>query len=147
LAALHNGQHFLIEEFAIATTQGLDMTDPRLLLREFPQVLLAGLSESVQNFSPLPNVPAELNRIDKLYEKTKILLNENYLLRKVQQALQETPYTIVHIASHGQFHRDLQRTFLLTYDTKITMDRLQQLIDTRRAHHQQLELLVSNSGG
>jgi CHAT domain-containing protein len=142
LAALHNGQHFLTEEFAIATTPGLDMTDPRLLPREFPQVLLAGLSESVQNFSPLPNVPAELNRINQLYEKTKILLNESYLLRNVQQALKETPYTIVHIASHGQFHRDLQRTFLLTYDTKITMDRLQQLIDIRRTHHQQVELLT-----
>jgi CHAT domain-containing protein len=118
------------------------MTDPRLLPREFPQVLLAGLSESVQNFSPLPNVPAELNRINQLYEKTKILLNESYLLRNVQQALKETPYTIVHIASHGQFHRDLQRTFLLTYDTKITMDRLQQLIDIRRTHHQQVELLT-----
>jgi len=142
IAALHNGDHFLIEEFAIVTTPGLDMTDPRLLPRESPQVLLNGLSDSVQNFSPLPSVPAELNKIKQLYEKSQILLNENYLFKTLQETLQKNPYTIIHIASHGQFHRDRRRTFLLTYDTKITMDRLQQLIDIRRLHQQQVELLT-----
>jgi len=44
----------------------------------------------------------------------------------VDKELQEKPFSIVHIASHGQFDSDVNKTFVLTFDDKLTMDHLEQ---------------------
>ena len=63
MAALHDGQQFLISKYAVATTPGLDLTNPRAIKRENVKVLAVGLTESVQGFPALPNVSAELQAI------------------------------------------------------------------------------------
>ena len=49
---------------------------------------------------------------------------------------------IVHIATHGQFDSDHSKSFLLAYDDKLTMDRLQTTIASRQYQEEPLELLV-----
>ncbi len=144
MAALYDsdGKHFLVEDFALATTPGLDLTEPRPLPREQVSVLLSGLSKSVQNFSPLPNVPQEIKNIHTLFEESTVLLDQEYLLDKVKAALQQTPYSIIHIASHGQFNRNPKKTFLLTYDDKLTMDRLENLLSFSQFRQEPVELLT-----
>ena len=53
-AALHDGQQFLIEQYALANNPSLTLTASQPLAKSVKNVLLAGLSEGVQNFSPLP---------------------------------------------------------------------------------------------
>ena len=65
-AALHDGNRFLIEKYAVVVEPSLDLTDPRLIRRKNPQVLSAGLTESVQGFAPLSNVRNELDGIQGL---------------------------------------------------------------------------------
>jgi CHAT domain-containing protein len=142
MSALHDGNHFLIEDFAIAIVPGIDMTDTWPLSRTDANILLNGLSESVQNFSPLPNVPRELKQISAIFSQAKVLLNRDFLIKEMDQALEQTPYTFIHIASHGQFHRDHRRTFLLTYDSKLTMERLQQLLKINEVRQWAVELLT-----
>src|SRR5262249_4887446 len=59
-----------------------------------------------------------------------------------ENALKETPVNIVHVASHGQFSSDATKTFLLTFDGKLTMDRLDQYIGLFRFRDDPLELLT-----
>ena len=142
MAALHDGNQFLVERFAIAITPGLNLTEPRPLPREKIFALLQGLSVGVQDFSPLPEVPHEIENISSVLENSKILLNEEFTLSQVNQVLQKTPYSIVHIASHGQFDRDPKKTFLLTYDDKLTMNRLERLLAFSQYRKEPVELLT-----
>ncbi|OQW93628.1 MAG: hypothetical protein BWK79_10125, partial [Beggiatoa sp. IS2] len=127
LAALYDGRQFLIEKMAIATTQGLSLTNPQPPSRQASKALLAGLSAGVQGFAPLPNVPEELRNIQTLFAST-LLENQQFSLNNLKNALKKTHYTIVHIASHGQFDSDPNKTFLLTYDKKLTIGLLEQLL-------------------
>ncbi len=142
LAALHDGEHYLIENYALAVTPGLDLTDPRALPRRDVNILLSGLSEGVQGFSPLPNVPEEIRNIRSLFEQGAVLLDQGFLLTDIDRNLQSHPYSIVHVASHGQFDRNPKNTFLLTYDTKLTIDRLEQLLAPNQWREKPVELLT-----
>lgn len=141
LAALHDGKQFLIARYAIATTPGLNLTDPKPLARDRIQVLSAGLSEAVQGFPPLPNTPGELDAIGTLY-KGHQLLNEQFRVSALEREMKDQGFTIVHIASHGKFERDVKDSFLLTFDDKLTMDRLNQVVGYFRFRDQPLELLT-----
>ena len=52
------------------------------------------------------------------------------------------PYQIVHIASHGQFDSDVNKTFLLTYDGKIGMNKLEQILGLSKFRTDAVELLT-----
>ena len=144
MAALYDAKEkqFLFHQFALATTPGLTLTDPRRLPRENVNVLLNGLSEGVQGFPPLPSVVQEINTIDKVFPHSTVLLDKAFSLKNINHALQRIPYEIVHISSHGQFDRNHKQSFLLTYDDKLTMDRLEDLFQLSELRKGKVELLT-----
>jgi len=142
MAALHDGESYLIEKFAVAITPSIDLTHTQPLPRKNISVLLNGLSQSVQGFSALPNVPQEIKGISQLFNQSVILLNEQFSVERIDKALQTAPYVVVHIASHGQFDHDPKNTFLLTYDDKLTMDRLERLLSFNQFRENTVELLT-----
>jgi len=141
MAALHDGKQFLINKYAIAITPGLNLTDPRPVKRENVKVLSAGLTDSVQGFPPLPNISNELRAIQGLYGGTP-LLNRNFLNSNLEKELKNKQFTIMHIASHGQFESDARKSFLLTFDGKLTMDQLEQYVGLFKFREDPLELLT-----
>jgi CHAT domain-containing protein len=141
MAALHDGQRFLIARYALATTPGLNLTEPRPVNRENTRVLALGVTKAVQGFPPLPNVAAELKSLQGMFVTTA-LVDESFTLANVERNLKDEPFTIVHIASHGQFGGDPQSTFLLAFDDKLTMDRLGQFIGLFKFRDNPLELLT-----
>ena len=48
----------------------------------------------------------------------------------------------MHIASHGQFESDVRKSFLLTFDDKLTMDQLEQYVGLFKFREDPLELLT-----
>jgi CHAT domain-containing protein len=141
MAALHDGKEFLISKYAIATTPGLKLTNPRPIQRADLKVLAVGLTEAVQGFPALPYVSAELDALQHLYSGN-VLLNQRFRIPTMTQEMRKEQFTVVHIASHGQFKGEVEKTFLLTFDDKITMDRLDQLIGLIRFRDDPLELLT-----
>ena len=141
MAPLHDGKNYLITKYAVATTPGLTLTDPRPINRANIKLLSAGLSESVQGFPPLPNVTKELSAIQELYGG-KRLLNDQFKVVRMEGELKEEPFTILHIASHGTVEKDVKNSFILAYDDKITMDRLSQLVGLYQFRNSPLELLT-----
>jgi len=143
-AALYdaNAKQFLFHYFALAVTPGLTLTDPHHLSRDKVGILLNGLSEGVQGFSPLPNVSDEISNISKLFSNNAVLLNQAFSLQGIDKALQSVPYEIVHISSHGQFDRNPKKSFLLTYDDKLTIDRLESLFKLSELRKDKVELLT-----
>ena len=141
MAALHDGKQFLVARYALGITPGLNLTDPRPIRREQMEVLAVGLTEPVQGFSPLPNVSAELEALRTLFGSTT-LVDKEFLASNLEKKLKGEKFTILHIASHAQFGGDVDKTFLLTFDGKLTMDRLDQFIGAFKFRDDPLELLT-----
>ena len=141
MTALHDGKKFLISKYAVAITPGLNLTDPRPIKRENIKILAAGLTDSVQGFPPLPNVSLELQALQSLYPGNQ-LLNQNFLTSVMGKELRNRQFTVLHIASHGQFESDVRKTFLLTFDDRLTMDQLDQFVGFYRFREEPLELLT-----
>jgi len=141
MAALHNGKEFLVQQYATAITPGLNLTDPRPLRRDQARALALGLTESVQDFPSLPYVSAELKEILQLLGG-RSLLNQDFVLARMEEELRREPFSIVHIASHGHFGKDVADTFLLTFDARLTMDRLGDYVGLFRFREEPLDLLT-----
>jgi CHAT domain-containing protein/Tfp pilus assembly protein PilF len=141
MAALHDGKQFLVAKYATAITPGLNLTDPRPIQREKVKVLAVGVTEAVQGFAPLPSVAGELEALRTLFNTTT-LLNEQFVIANLEKELREQQFTILHVASHGQFENDPAKTFLLAFDGKVTMDRLDQFIGLLKFRDEPLELLT-----
>ena len=141
LAALHDGERFLIDRYAVATVPGLDLLDPRPVATTAVTPLLNGLTESVQGFPALPYVAGELATIAELYGG-KVLKDEDFVVPEFGESLAQTPYSVVHIASHGKFAGDPKDSFLLTFDGRLDMDGLEEFIKLSRFRDEPIELLT-----
>ncbi len=140
-AALHDGAHFLIEHYALATVPGLRLVDPQPLAPGPSRTLALGLSQGRQGFPPLPNVASELEDVHRLQGGT-ILLDSAFLRARFARDLRQVDYSVVHIASHGQFGADPSRSFVLAYDGRLDLDDLENSIKLARFRDPGLELLV-----
>src|SRR2546430_13522668 len=60
----------------------------------------------------------------------------------MEKDLEATPYSIVHIASHGQFSGDVDRTFLLTHEDRLSMSKLEQFLALSKFRTEPVELLT-----
>ena len=89
-AALYDGQDFLINRYAFVITPGLTLTDPQSPASKGHQVLLAGLSDSVQGFGKLPYVSDEIREVALLYGGTQ-LVNEAFLKYRFKLSSREYP--------------------------------------------------------
>jgi CHAT domain-containing protein len=141
MAALHDGKQFLIAKYAVGITPSLNLTDPRPLNRQDMKVLAVGVTEAVQGFPALPNVSEELSDLQKLLGSTN-LVDRQFLTANFEKELKENQFSIVHVASHGEFSNDVDNTFLLTFDDKISLDRLNQMVGVFRFRDDPLELLT-----
>lgn len=147
MAALHNGEKFLIQKYAIATTPSFTLTDASRIDRQKLRVLAAGLTkESIidgQRFNPLKNVALEIEKIEQKIRNSKTLLNENFTRVSLEQELTKTGYPIIHIATHGKFGTDAKDTFLVTGNNgKLTITELDTAIRQIRNELELVELLV-----
>jgi len=117
MAALHDGDKYLIEKYQIALSQGLQLlsTDGK---DDNRKAILAGLSESRQGFNALPNVKRELEMIDDKMGSA-ILLDEEFTEEALRRVVDSRSFSILHLATHGRFSSDADNTFLLTWNDRL----------------------------
>lgn len=141
ISALYDGESYLVEKYAIATTPGLKLTLPKPLELTSAGVFAGGISEAVQGFSALPGVPVELENLKSRYGAS-VLSDAEFSTDVVSQEMASDAYSIVHIATHGHFDSNPQKSFLLAHDDKLTMNMLERSIGYRKYLGDPLELLV-----
>ncbi len=142
MGALYDGKHYLIEQYSVALTPGLQLLAPRHLEQLQLQTIAAGLTEKRQGFSALNHVNSELTEI-KSRVNSVVLLNENFTTEALQQEIKFSDRPIVHIATHGQFSSSLEDTFLLAWDSRININKLDSILQTRTPSQEEaIELLV-----
>lgn len=141
LAALHDGRGFVVERYAVATSPGLTLTDPRPLGQAEARLLVGALTESVQGFPPLPAVADEVAALDAMFDGT-VLVDGQFDAAGFGRAIERRPYSIVHMASHGEFGTNVSDTFILTHDSRITLDQLEAKLGGTAYRAQPVELLA-----
>ncbi len=142
MAALHDGKQYLIEKYNIALTPGLQLLSPRSLSSEQLRTLAGGVAEARQGFSPLPGVKQEVKEITELVS-TEVLLDQDFTRDRLQREIESTSFPIIHLATHGQFSSQAEDTFLLTWDERINVKNLDQLLQEREGQEQNpIELLI-----
>lgn len=145
MAALHDGQQFLIEKYNLAITPGLQLLSPRSLQPQQLRVLIGGLSEERAGFVPLPGVAVEVKEIG-LTVPSQVLFNQEFTAAALQQRVQSIPYPVLHLATHGQFSSNADETFILTWDRVINVKELGSLLQTRdETTREPIELLVMSA--
>lgn len=143
MAALHDGENFLVEKYSIALTSGLKLLAPRALTEERLEVLVAGLNVGrPPDFLPLPYVEKEVTEI-KSKLPSQVLFNQKFTNRRFANKLPTASSPIVHLATHGQFGSTADETFILTWDGKINVNQLSSILEkVELSRNQPLELLV-----
>ncbi|EDX77661.1 tetratricopeptide repeat domain protein [Coleofasciculus chthonoplastes PCC 7420] len=142
MAALYDGEQYLIEKYSVAVSPGLQLLEPRALDRERLQALIGGLSEERGGFSALPGVELELKKISDQVP-SEMLFNQEFTTTTLKQEISDVPFPIVHLATHGQFSSEVEDTFILTWEGPVNVNDLDQLLQVReREDNQPIELLV-----
>lgn len=142
MAALYDGKQYLVENYSIALAPGLQLIDPKPLKRGQFKALTAGLTEARLGFPPLPNVERELEQI-KSEMPSRVLLNQQFTTQAFQDQIKSLPFPVVHLATHGQFSSNADKTFILAWDRQIKVNELSNLLRTRdQSRPNAIELLV-----
>ena len=139
--------HYLVERYAIAITPGLQLLEPKPLLRENLKILLAGATDSPsfsqEGFAPLENVEAELKGIQALFQTSQLLDQEQFSQANIEANLAEGSFEIIHLATHGQFSSNPDQTFVLDWGDRISVNNLDDLLDTSHPNRSSpVEMLV-----
>ena len=88
MSVLHDGEQFLVQKYAIATTPSLNLTRPTTPKRQELKALALGLSEPSQvgnkSFPALPNVEAEVKQVQNIFAQSKGVLNNSFTRDRVR---------------------------------------------------------------
>ena len=143
VAALHDGQEYLVEKYGLALTPGLQLLTSGSFTSDTLETIAGGLTISRQGFDSLPSVEEEVSEIADLVPSSEVLLNQNFTRDRLREQITTLPYPIVHLATHGQFSSRAEDTFLLTWDDRINVKYLDQLLQDRDfAEDTPIELLI-----
>ncbi|MEM9219909.1 MAG: CHAT domain-containing protein [Cyanobacteria bacterium P01_F01_bin.150] len=149
MSVLYDGDRYLVERYAIALTPGLQLLNPQPLQRQSLNILLGG-AENAPSFTsvglgPLANVGRELDGISVTIPSSEALRDQVFLQANIQAGLKDTPFNVVHFATHGKFSSDPEQTFILDWQQRISandMDILLRVNDPERSLETPIELLV-----
>lgn len=141
MAALYDGQKYLVEKYSIALSPGLQLF-PEGLERSKLEVLAAGLTEARGGFSALPGVEVEVKQIASQVD-SKVLLNQQFTRASFKNQMESSSPPVIHLATHGQFSSNPEETFLLAWDGQFGVKDFDRVLESRdRANRSPIELLV-----
>ncbi len=128
IAALHDGEKFIVQEFGVAITPTLSLTESSKKFNT-TKVLLGAITEHVQGYRRLNNAIREIDTITNLYDED-VLLNKDFTKGNFTDHLSRYNYDIVHIVSHAEFAKNIMDSFILTYNSKLTLNELEKYIES-----------------
>jgi CHAT domain-containing protein len=141
MAALYDGQQYLIEKYAVTLSPGLQLLSSASLQKSNLNALVAGISESRDGFSALPAVEKEVRKIATTVGSLP-LINQTFTSRALADRVKNDKANVVHLATHGQFSSRLEDTFLLTWDGRVNVKELSELLKNREGNANAINLLV-----
>ncbi|MGR8932624.1 MAG: CHAT domain-containing protein [Gammaproteobacteria bacterium] len=169
LAALYDGQSFIVERYGIVTLPSLNLESlgPVDKHKEVKaRALLAGLSipdgasidqlprniteylsdkplprESIIEELSLPSVEEEIRTVAEK-EQSRTLLNNAFTATALKSDIETGQYDKVHIASHGYFGKNAKESFIMAYDQNMTLLDIRATLEAENLKAAPIELLT-----
>lgn len=133
----------LMKPYAIVTVPGLTLAKiDRPLTRTPPRLLLGGVNK---NESTELHAGTALPMLQKIYDRSTLLVGNDFSINNLQQAMQDKFYNIMHLHTHGTFGSGkADDTYLVTASKEdhLTMDKLSDLISLSGRRGSSIELLT-----
>ncbi|MEQ8963946.1 MAG: CHAT domain-containing protein [Coleofasciculus sp. C2-GNP5-27] len=140
MAALHDGNEYLVEKYSIGSIPSISLTNKRYNPIKNAKVLGMGASK-FPDLSPLPAVPKELQMITQDLWSGQAFLNEEFTLNNLKQQRQQ--FGIIHLATHADFRpNEPNHSYIQLGDEKLRLNQLRQIGWNQPP---QVELLVLSS--
>ncbi|OCR00492.1 hypothetical protein BCD67_10885 [Oscillatoriales cyanobacterium USR001] len=141
VAALYDGDRFLVEKYSLGLIPSLSLTDTNYVDIRTSEVLAMGASDFPASAAQirLPAVPMELSAIvGKLWPGVSFL-NEKFTLANLKAQRSQPQYQIIHLATHGEFQPGgAANSYIQFWDTRLRLNQLREL----KLYNPQVELLV-----
>jgi filamentous hemagglutinin family protein len=138
MAALHDGEQFLVEKYSIGSIPSVSLMNTRYNPIKDAQVLAMGASQ-FKTLPPLNAVPTELEIITQKVSSGQSFMNEEFTLNALKS--QRQPFGIIHLATHADFQPgDPSHSYIQLWgDEQLRLNQMRQM-----NWHQppQVELLV-----
>ena len=142
MAVLYDGEQYLVQKYATALTPGLRLLGPERLSPKL-NALVAGVSERQQvglrEFTALTNVEDEWKMVQATVP-SETLLNSRLTRSNLEAQLDFNSFSVVHLATHGQFSSDPEGTFILLWNQVLNVNDFELVLPQRDSSR--IELLV-----
>lgn len=128
LAALHDGQQFLVEQYNLALIPSFSLTDTRYAPIQGKQVLGMGITQEVEGQSPLPSVAVEIPALTENIWQGSAYLDPDVTLDNLKKFTQQQQFDIIHLATHAEFNPGkIDKSFIQLWDGKLTLKDLREV--------------------
>lgn len=128
-AALHDGQRYLIEKYAVTSIPSWQLTEPNRPDRALtPQILAMGLSESVEGLPALPATKVEVETIASKVLNGKRFFNNDFTKDNLRSQLNNQKFGIIHLATHAKFlNESPEKSFIQFWGDRLQMNQLSKM--------------------
>mgnify|MGYP001793749379 CR=1 FL=1 len=93
MAALYDGEHYLLENYGVALTPGLKLLGPHFQSAKPLQALMMGLTESRDGFSALPGVKTELEQV-ATHVNAEVLFDQAFTKESLADEVGRGPFPV-----------------------------------------------------
>ena len=126
VAALHDGEEFLVENYSMALIPSVNLVDTTYQSVKNARVLAMGASK-FEELPPLPAVPVEVSTITS-QRSGSAFLNEAFTEENLRQQRSRFPYPIIHLATHGEFQPGaIGNSYIQLWNSQLRLDNLREL--------------------
>ncbi len=121
VAALHDGNQFLVERYNLAVAPSFSLTDTRYRPIQGAKMLGMGIAQSVEGLSELPSVEVEVPTLTNEIWSGEPYLNQLATVDRLETLTKEKKFNIIHLATHAEFNRgQVSNSFIQLWDRKLT---------------------------
>ena len=142
IAALHNGQRFLIEDYSLGLMPTFSLTEIELADRaqgvDDLRVLAMGASKFKEQ-APLPAVESELAFISRDLSLSNAFLNDSFTLDNLKSQITSQQYDVLHLATHAVFESgDAGQSYIQLWNDRLDLSD----IDTLGLSQSDIDLII-----
>ncbi len=139
LAALHDGEQFLIEKYRLGLIPSVNLTQTGYKNLNETRVLAMGASDFKDPTIPsLSAVPMELALISEVFSLEEYFLNEAFTADNLRASRRQQNFDIIHLATHVKFYSGMEQTaagspdsrrksYIQFWDEQVPLEQMRQL--------------------
>jgi CHAT domain-containing protein len=122
VAALYDGQQFLVEQYNLALIPSFSLTDTRFQAVQGTKMLGMGITQSAGGLAPLPAVAVEVPTLTSQIWQGQGYLDQQVTLEQFRTLTRREQFGIIHLATHAEFNSgNINKSFIQFWDGRLTL--------------------------